>query len=169
MLTRSTMSLETREVVDSMLDERYRQLVEVLAPARNKTAAEVRALLDEGPYLGGRAQARGLVDAVLYEDDLLAEGAPRITAPTTSAVCAKSAGPSSRCWWRRATYCAAGTRHGWEAEVLASELSTNSRAAWAWTTRSGRSSSASTPPAGTPSLPMRCCGRSTRWPGRSRW
>ena len=70
MFTRESMSPATREVLDSILDVMYGHLVESIAEARDMEPDEVRALLDEGPFLATRAKEVKLVDDLLYEDEL---------------------------------------------------------------------------------------------------
>ena len=50
----------------------YEQIVSGIASGRKKTDAEVRQLIDEGPFLAENAKRAGLVDDVLYEDQLAA-------------------------------------------------------------------------------------------------
>lgn len=71
--TRTSMSPETREVLNSILDDLYRGLVAAVGEARRKSPDAVRALLDEGPFLARQALERGLVDGLLYEDQVFAE------------------------------------------------------------------------------------------------
>ncbi len=70
MFTRDSMSPATREVLDSILDEMYAHLVGTIAEARGMAPDEVRALLDEGPFLAVRAKEVKLVDGLAYEDEL---------------------------------------------------------------------------------------------------
>ena len=63
MFTRTSMSPETREVLTSILDEALR------TPDRDrcrqggrKSPEEVRAIIDEGPFLSRQALSKGLVD-----------------------------------------------------------------------------------------------------------
>jgi protease-4 len=73
MFTRSGPSDPSREMMNSLLDEMYGQLVATVAKARRKTPEQVRAILDEGPFLSAHAQAAGLVDALKYQDEVFAE------------------------------------------------------------------------------------------------
>ena len=50
MFTRSDMSPETREVVSSIVDTIYGNLVARIAEARKKSPEEVRAIVDRGPF-----------------------------------------------------------------------------------------------------------------------
>lgn len=82
-LVRSDISPENREQVERLLDLRYAMIVESIANARRKTVEEVRALIDAAPWSARRAQEAGLIDAVLYEDELPAFLASRIGASPT--------------------------------------------------------------------------------------
>lgn len=73
MFTRSTMSPETREVLNSILDELYGHLIQTIAAGRNRKPEEIRAILDDGPFLARQALERGLVDSLLYEDQFFEE------------------------------------------------------------------------------------------------
>ncbi|AEI67333.1 signal peptide peptidase SppA [Corallococcus macrosporus] len=61
--------IQTR-TVESFLDERYADLVDVVARGRRKTPEEVRALIDQGPFSARRALDTGLVDALVSEANL---------------------------------------------------------------------------------------------------
>jgi len=73
MFTRTSMSPETREVLNSVLDELYGNLVSTIAKGRKKSPEEVRALMDQGPFLSSQAAGTGLVDAVSFEDEMYAD------------------------------------------------------------------------------------------------
>jgi protease-4 len=68
--TRTSMSPETREVLNSMLDILYTDLVETIAKARGKTPDQVRTLIDQGPFLAPQAIEFKLIDGLLYEDQV---------------------------------------------------------------------------------------------------
>jgi len=78
--TRTAMSPETREVLNSMLDIIYTDLVETIAKARNKTSAEVRELVDQGPFLAPKAVEFKLIDGLLYEDQVFDQLKTRLKA-----------------------------------------------------------------------------------------
>jgi protease-4 len=59
-----------REMAESLNTDLYQQLVKGIAEGRNKTDAEVRDLIDHGPYLPEDALRAGLVDDLAYEDEL---------------------------------------------------------------------------------------------------
>lgn len=65
--TRTSMSPETREALTSILDDLYARVLGGVAAGRGKTADEVRALMDEGPFLAPVAKTKGLVDELNYE------------------------------------------------------------------------------------------------------
>jgi protease-4 len=73
-----------REMAESLNRSLYDQMVRGLAQGRHKTDAEIRTLIDHGPFLPEDAVRAGLVDDVAYEDELddkvsLAKGTPRYT------------------------------------------------------------------------------------------
>ena len=59
-----------KEMSESLNRSQYDQLVETIAEARGKAAAEVRTLIDQGPYQPVDALRVGLIDEVAYEDEL---------------------------------------------------------------------------------------------------
>lgn len=69
-LTERTFTPAHREMAESLNRDMYEQLVRGIAEARKKTEAEVRALLDEGPFAPEDALREGLVDDLAYEDQL---------------------------------------------------------------------------------------------------
>lgn len=80
MFTRSDMSPETREVMTSVVDELYANLVAGIAAGRRKSPEEVRAIIDEGPFTAPQALKAGLVDALRFEDQMWGELKERIKA-----------------------------------------------------------------------------------------
>jgi protease-4 len=69
-----------REMDESMNRDLYEQIVRGIADGRKKNEADVRALIDEGPFLPEDALSAGLVDEIAYEDqvdDKLRAGEPR--------------------------------------------------------------------------------------------
>jgi protease-4 len=73
MFTRSSMSPETKEVLTSILDGLYGHLVQTIAAARKKTPDQVRTTIDQGPFLSPEAKTQGLIDGLLYEDQMYDE------------------------------------------------------------------------------------------------
>ena len=68
--TGRSLSEPSREQLDALLDSLHGQFLQAVASARGKTPEEVQAALDAGPYDGPSALRAGLVDALLYEDQL---------------------------------------------------------------------------------------------------
>jgi len=69
-LTEKTFTPAHREMTTSLNKDAFDQLVAAIANGRKKSEADVRALLDEGPYLPEEAVRVGLVDDLAYEDQL---------------------------------------------------------------------------------------------------
>ena len=67
-LTQTSMSPETREVLNAILDQYYGNLIATVAEGRKKQPDAVRALIDDGPFLARDALSDGLIDALGYED-----------------------------------------------------------------------------------------------------
>jgi protease IV len=60
-----------REQMDALLDALYGGYVSAIAQSRGKSDEEVQALVDAGPYDGRSAKEAGLVDDLLYGDEVL--------------------------------------------------------------------------------------------------
>jgi protease-4 len=73
MFTRSGMSPETREVMTSVVDGLYGNLVDRIAAARHRTPEQVRAIIDQGPFTARQALKAGLVDRLEFEDRMWAD------------------------------------------------------------------------------------------------
>jgi len=65
------MSPETSEVLNQILDQFYGNLIEAVAQGRKKQPEAVRAIIDQGPYMGNETLANGLVDSLGYEDQVI--------------------------------------------------------------------------------------------------
>ena len=74
-LTQTTFTPPHREMTESLTRDMYEQLVRGIAESRKKRVEDVRALIDQGPFLARDAQRLGLVDALAYEDQLDDHGA----------------------------------------------------------------------------------------------
>lgn len=74
-LTQTTFTPAHREMTESLTRDMYEQLVRGIAETRKKKIEDVRALIDEGPFLAEQAQRAGLVDGLAYEDQLDDHGA----------------------------------------------------------------------------------------------
>lgn len=59
-----------KEMSQSINRSQYDQLVRAIADARNKPEAEIRTLIDQGPFQPVDALRVGLIDEVAYEDEL---------------------------------------------------------------------------------------------------
>lgn len=68
--TRTSMSPETKEALNSILDSLYGEITASLAKGRGKTPQEMVALIDQGPFLAPVAQSSGMVDALIYPHDV---------------------------------------------------------------------------------------------------
>lgn len=70
MFTQKQMTDAHREYINSMLDDLYGRYINTIAQARKKTPDEVRTLIDNAPYSGIKAKEAGLIDDVIYHDEL---------------------------------------------------------------------------------------------------
>jgi protease IV len=59
-----------KEMSESLNRSQYDQLVRAIADARRKSEAEVRGLIDQGPFQPVDALRVGLIDEIAYEDEL---------------------------------------------------------------------------------------------------
>ncbi len=73
MFTKTSSSPETREVINGLLDQFYGDFVNTVAQSRKKKPEEVRALIDNGPFVGPEALQGGLVDELAYEDQVFGQ------------------------------------------------------------------------------------------------
>jgi len=80
MFTRTSMSPETKEVLDSVLDGLYGNLVDRIAQGRKKSPEQVRTIIDDGPFLSPAAREKGLIDGLLYEDQMYDEVKAKLNA-----------------------------------------------------------------------------------------
>jgi protease-4 len=71
--TKTSMSPETKEVMNSLADGLYGDLVDVIGKGRGKDPATIRDIIDKGPFLAKQAVANGLVDDLRYEDEIFGE------------------------------------------------------------------------------------------------
>ena len=69
-ITRADMSDAEREQFNWLLDSLTDDVVETICRGRNLSAAQVRSLIDQAPLSADEALTAGLVDAVVYEDEL---------------------------------------------------------------------------------------------------
>jgi protease-4 len=70
MFTKTSPSPETLEVENGILDQYYGDIINVIAEGRKKQPEAVKTLLDDGPFVGKSALDGGLVDELLFEDEM---------------------------------------------------------------------------------------------------
>jgi len=75
-LTEKTFTPAHREMTESLNRDLFEQFVQAVAAGRKKTPAEVRQLVDDGPFLAEDAVRVGLVDDLAYDDQLDAKIRP---------------------------------------------------------------------------------------------
>jgi protease-4 len=68
--TREGPSAEAKLMHDALFDDTYAHLVADLAADRHRSVAEIKAIIDAGPYTAAEAGKAGLVDAVVEGEDL---------------------------------------------------------------------------------------------------
>jgi protease IV len=68
--TEKSFTAAHREMDESLNRDLYEQIVRGIADGRKKNETDVRALLDEGPFLPENALRAGLIDDVAYEDQV---------------------------------------------------------------------------------------------------
>jgi protease-4 len=73
---RSTMSGPHREMLDAILDSAFDEIVSAIAEGRGLDGAQVRERIDAMPLTPSEAGEAGLIDAVLYEDELATHLSP---------------------------------------------------------------------------------------------
>jgi protease-4 len=70
MFTKTSPSPETLEVENGILDQYFGDIIQVIADGRKKRPEAVKALIDDGPFVGKGALDTGLVDALIFEDQM---------------------------------------------------------------------------------------------------
>jgi len=68
--TEHTFTPAHREMAESLNADLYEQLIRGLADGRHKKEAEIRQLVDHGPFLPEDAIRAGLIDDIAYEDEI---------------------------------------------------------------------------------------------------
>jgi protease-4 len=71
--TKTSASPETLEVTNQILDQYYGNMVQVIAEGRKLPPGAVRGVIDQGPFIGKSALDSGLVDALIFEDEMLGQ------------------------------------------------------------------------------------------------
>jgi protease-4 len=70
LIIRDSMSEAARENKDWLMDEGWNEFMGVLAQDRNQSEEEVLALMEHALFTGGQAKESGLVDRLMYWDEL---------------------------------------------------------------------------------------------------
>ena len=68
--TRREMSVPHREMLESLVDDLFSQLVDAVASGRRRDPAAMREALGRGPFVASEAREAGLVDAIAYADEV---------------------------------------------------------------------------------------------------
>jgi len=68
--TRESARPETLEVMNQIVDQYWGDLVNVIGQGRRKTPEQVRTILDQGPFTGQHALDAGLVDGLIFEEEM---------------------------------------------------------------------------------------------------
>jgi protease-4 len=71
--TKTSPSPETLEVTNQILDQYYGNMVQVIAEGRKLPPGAVRGVIDQGPFIGKSALDSGLVDGLIFEDEMLSQ------------------------------------------------------------------------------------------------
>ena len=76
--SRTEMSKEFREEMESVLDSYFSQMKQIVAEARKQTPEKVEEAINAGPFTSAKAKELGLIDRIAYPDELesLAKGGP---------------------------------------------------------------------------------------------
>jgi len=69
-LTRTTGSDPSRQASEALLDETWNRLVAAIGESRGVDSTAAAHLIDQGPYTSKQAYAAGLVDSLIYRDEL---------------------------------------------------------------------------------------------------
>ncbi len=71
--TRTTISDESKEVINAILNDYYERVTNAIAAARKKSPEDVKAIIDNAPYNAIQAQQQNLIDGAKYRDEVYAE------------------------------------------------------------------------------------------------
>jgi protease-4 len=67
-----------RRAVQKVMESQFNQIIQGIAQARGFSAEQVRALIDQGPFLGEQAVQAKLVDGLAYRDEVYARIKERV-------------------------------------------------------------------------------------------
>lgn len=70
MFTRESMSPAQREATDAILDDFFDIFIQAIADGRGKSVDDVKVIIDQGPFSSEEALKHGLIDSIVYEDQL---------------------------------------------------------------------------------------------------
>ncbi len=90
MFTQTSMTPETREQLNAILDQYYGNLIATIAEGRKRQPDAVRALIDDGPFIARDAVSDGLIDSAGYEDQAIAEMQSRLKQSELTRVSARA-------------------------------------------------------------------------------
>jgi protease-4 len=68
--TKTSPSPQTLEVTNLILDQYYGDVVRVIAEGRKRSPEQARAAIDQGPFVGQGAVDNGMIDGLLFEDQV---------------------------------------------------------------------------------------------------
>lgn len=76
--SRTEMSKQFREEMESVLDSYFSQMKQIVAEARKQTPEKISEAIDAGPFTSAKAKELGLIDRIAYPDELesLVKGGP---------------------------------------------------------------------------------------------
>lgn len=69
--TEKGLTEEAREQLDWLMDDLYEQFINGISAGRKLTTSHTREIIDSGPYTAKDAYSKGLLDRLVYFDDLL--------------------------------------------------------------------------------------------------
>ena len=90
MFSKPAMTPDTREVLNDVLDQFYGDLTNTIAAARHKTPAQVRDIIDRGPFNGTSAVSEGLIDVNGFEDTVRGDLQKRLNQSELTLLSAKT-------------------------------------------------------------------------------
>jgi protease-4 len=70
MFTCDSMSIYYREVLNAFADQFFNQLLTQIGKQRNLEIGKVKEMIDRGPYSAEKAKELGLIDRIMYQDEL---------------------------------------------------------------------------------------------------
>jgi protease-4 len=70
LVTRKSMSEAHREVQNSIMDDLYEQITKEMARGRGWSQQQIKSIIDQGPFTSSEALEAGLVDTLLFYDQL---------------------------------------------------------------------------------------------------